>query len=376
MALATALSVGGAIINRKVAGPTDGGTSLYVLLLAFTGAGKEHLLNCADALLGAADERGKLGPSDLASIQAIQELIVEQPSCLCVMDEFGSFLARISHGSQCSNVQEITGMLSSMWGKQPGSTYRSVKKKGKEVEEVYWPTLAILGASTPAQFYQAIKNRFIANGFLNRFVTFSVGKGGDRTDPKRNWNDVPDALKERLKAMAGPEIPFQLQMSFGMKPQWRKIGWGEGARALFEEFEDRNRNRQDGTERDVWIRAADIALRLATIVAAGRFSTNVSKRDISWAIQVVSNSATKLIEDLQKYSREQLQFGDLCDKIIEFIRRAGAFAPREKVLNTLRGHIRGKKEADGALAYLSESRQIVVANTANGGVGYTLVSVK
>ena len=78
-------------------------------------------------------------------------------------------------------------------------------------------------------------------------------------------------MKARLGEMAGPEIPFQLQMSFGMKPQWRKIGWGEGARALFEDFEDKNRDRQDGTERDVWIRAADIALRLATIVAVGGF---------------------------------------------------------------------------------------------------------
>jgi hypothetical protein len=375
MALAAALATASATLNRKVVGPTNGGTVLYVLILAWTGAGKEHLLNCAEALMGAAGEKAKMGPTDLASVQAIQELAIKQPSCFCVMDEFGGFLARISHGSQCSNVQEITSILSSLWGKPPGSIYRSAKKMSKEVEEVFWPNLGILGASTPAQFYQGIKNHFIASGFINRFLIISVGKGGDLTKPQRNWSEVSQALIARLKKMAGSEIPFQLQMSFGIKPQWRKIGWGEGAEILFEEFENRNRNRPDGTERDIWIRAADMALRLATIVAVGRFSTNVSKQDMAWAIEVVSNSATKLFDDLQQYSREQLQFGDLCDKVIDFIRRSGGHAPREKILNALRGHIRGKREAEDALAYLSESKQIVIG-TVGDVVIYTLVGVR
>jgi hypothetical protein len=376
MALAAALSIVGKLLDRKVIGPTSSGTLLWMLILAFTGAGKEHLLNCISAALDAAEEGDKIGPSDFASVQATQEAVEEQSSFIAIMDEFGSFVARITSGSQSSDVQEITGTLCSLYGKEPGSKWKGPKKKGKEVATVWWPALSIFGASTPSQFYEAIKSKLIATGFLNRFLIVSIGKGGARAIPKRDWRDIPGALKNKLKAVSKGPAPSDLILEMGGTPvEWRRVGWGVGAEARFNEFDDKIRALPDGVERDVQIRVALNAIRVATIVAVGRGSASVELADLEWALSLASASATRLLEDLSKYSREQLLFGDLCDKILSVIRRAGGFVLRPALLTALKSNIRGMKDVDDAIAYLCQSQQIAVASPKGGVAGYQLMRV-
>jgi hypothetical protein len=357
MALAAALSAVGKILDRRIIGPTGAGTWLYVLTLAFTGSGKEHLLNCITKVLEEVASAEKIGPSDFASVQAIQEMMELEPSVLALMDEFGSFIARITHGSQSSNVQEITGMLSSFWGKQPGANWRGPKKKGKPIETVSSPALSIFAVSTPTQFYEAVKSKFIATGFLNRFLIISVGRGGARAEPSKDWRKLPDSLKAKLMAMSRLHASESIGGVF-----WRQVPWAvDGAAERFGAFHDSNWSMPDGRDRDVRIRTAEIAVRLATIMAVGRGSTKVERADLEWALALADQSAVRLIEDLEKYSREQLMFGDLCDKILEVLRRANGFALRSDLLVALRGNIAGLKEINEALDYLRESRQIVVA---------------
>ena len=123
MALAGALSACGKCLDRKVLGPTGNSTILYILLIAETGSGKQHIINCIRMVLRAAGMEETIVASGIASVQAIEEIlegrgekIAGQPSPLVLLDEYGSFLNRISSKGQTGNVAEIPGILQTLWG--------------------------------------------------------------------------------------------------------------------------------------------------------------------------------------------------------------------------------------------------------------------
>src|SRR5262249_38754549 len=126
MALAGALSACGKCLDRKVLGPTGNSTILYILLIAETGSGKQHIINCIRIILRAAGMEEAIVASGIASVQAIEEIlegrgekIPPQPSPLVLIDEYGSFLSRISSKGQTGNVSEIPGHLQTLWGWSP-----------------------------------------------------------------------------------------------------------------------------------------------------------------------------------------------------------------------------------------------------------------
>jgi hypothetical protein len=99
MAMAAALSACAKALDRKVVGPTGNSTILFTLVIAETGSGKQHCLNCIRTLLRAMAVEEAYAASGIASIQSVEEILqgkkVEngKPSALVVVDEYGSFLS-------------------------------------------------------------------------------------------------------------------------------------------------------------------------------------------------------------------------------------------------------------------------------------------
>ena len=77
LSMATALSALGKGLDRKVLGPGDSGNSviLWMLLIAETGAGKQHALNCIRMLLRAMNAETAIVASGLGSVQGIEEIL-------------------------------------------------------------------------------------------------------------------------------------------------------------------------------------------------------------------------------------------------------------------------------------------------------------
>jgi hypothetical protein len=158
MALAGALSVCAKALDRKVIGPTGNSTVLFNLLIAETGTGKQHIINCIRMLLRAMGMEEVIAASGIASVQSIEEVLegkneVEgKPSALVVIDEYGSFLSRVSSKGQGGNVAEILSSLQTLWGWPPEMEWVGSIKVGKEMVKVYGPAFAIFGSSTERAF--------------------------------------------------------------------------------------------------------------------------------------------------------------------------------------------------------------------------------
>jgi hypothetical protein len=68
MALGVALVIVGTVIGRRIKGPQDAATHLYMIMLAPTGFGKDDPLNCGRRLLTAFEEKfaGSLAVAEVA----------------------------------------------------------------------------------------------------------------------------------------------------------------------------------------------------------------------------------------------------------------------------------------------------------------------
>jgi hypothetical protein len=115
-ALGAALTTIGTLIGRRVAGPTDSATHLYVLGLGATGAGKQTPMSRAKDLLFAADAYHLIGPGRFATGPAISNHLEEKPLSLCCQDEFGSFIARINKQNASGWEREASIIYRELWG--------------------------------------------------------------------------------------------------------------------------------------------------------------------------------------------------------------------------------------------------------------------
>jgi hypothetical protein len=85
LALGAALTVVGTLMGRRVMGPTQTGTHLYVIAVAETATGKQHALDCAKDALSAA-EMNNLICSDIKSSAALVEMVKKEPVLCAVMN--------------------------------------------------------------------------------------------------------------------------------------------------------------------------------------------------------------------------------------------------------------------------------------------------
>jgi hypothetical protein len=340
MALCGALLVCALAIARKVLGPNNNAVALLTILIAESGAGKQHIINCIKLLLRAIGMPDVCVGSSIASIQSIEEVLQGKPpnlegkpTALILNDEYGSFLNRIS--TQTGNVSEIPSTLQTLWGWPPQLEWEGAIKTGKDNTKVWGPAFMIFGSSTERAFFTALKSKEVASGFVNRHLLFNAGRGAiERIDAKYDWTQCPVWLVDAFKEIAGEPAPLDnrpLQRKDNRgKPtgiflrDWRRMTWGEGAKEAWRHFENKEiRNLPSADEREMWIRAPEIALRLATIVAtfAFRGSTIVTAEDYDWARKVSRKSCAQIAEGLQRHMLENFEQADLVELVREEFRK-------------------------------------------------------
>jgi hypothetical protein len=326
ISLATALSACAKSMDRKFLGPDENSTVLWLMLIAETGAGKQHGLNCIRTVLKATVSERSLVASGLGSVQGIEEIIEgtktidPQPNPLVVIDEVGAWLKRISSKGQTGNVSEIPGSLQGLWGFPPAGEWVGSKTKGKEMTVVYGPAFSIYGVSTEEKFVRALTGEQISNGFVNRMILFDVGRGAEEVvDPKYSWMMFPEWLAKALREVVGPPAPdsgpLVLKDGAFVARDFRRVGWGDGVRERHRKYENSMRAIPSLEERELWIRAPENALRVAEVHAVFRGSMTVEHEDLDWGIAIIEQSMRWLMRALRKHRTDDLEQIDLVEKV-------------------------------------------------------------
>lgn len=362
LALGAALTVVGTALGRRASGPTLNGTHLYVLCLAPTGAGKDHPLQQARRLLSASKMGHHIGPDDFMSMPALVNFITRMPLALCPMDEFGAFLKRINGRRASGFEQGITKTLRTAWGTNYGQM-STPEWAGRAMQNIYAPAVSIYGVSTPMEFYTALEGADIVNGFLNRFLCFTIEERSKDCDPALPPANVPDLIKDRLESLyiAGNPVQAAQRNVSGHPISPMEIPWrNDEARAVWRQAQDEIQRLIDRKpEFEPFMgRTAEMAIRLATIRAGGEnaMKPSICVDDIRWGCDVAMWSARAMIGGAGKYMAETEVQGD-AKRILRIIEEQGGRATYRTIAQRLKHRMRTRDLAD-ALKNLVESGSI------------------
>jgi hypothetical protein len=306
LALGAALTLVGTAAGRKIAGPTNSGTHLYVLGIARTGAGKDHPLSATATVLEAAGMTAHIGPAQFMSMSAVFSALTREPLMLAAIDEFGSFLARVNDKKSGGHEKAISGVWRSAWGKS-FKTLPPMEWAGRTSAPIYSPALSIFGMSTPQEFYASIQGADISNGFLNRFLTISTDIVPDEVDPTCSAFEVPEPITSAMMGIYSAGGPLLGATSHNARSNAPAIvvPWDDDqAKHVYDTFRLALKVRE--SDAAFLARTAEMAVRLATIRAIGinYHHPRLTVEDMEWGRDLALWSAERMMADAGDYMAE------------------------------------------------------------------------
>jgi len=372
-AIGVAISIMGTAMSRYWCGPTFSATHQYVVVLGATGVGKNHSLACCDKLMRSIGMKGSIG-SKFMSESAIYVRLAQTPILLCKIDEIGTWLASIHSRRASSHEKGITAVLRTAWGTS-FDWIRSGDGAARGMTEIYAPALSIYSVATPKEFWDAFGGGgSVDNGFLNRFMMFSIDSRPADVEPRLSFRDpVPPSIVNGLEAIKsghafrGAGDKDMLWTSQCLEPNIDDpfngvaIPWASPeVHSAFRAFRAETLAFEDAGEKKApfFIRCPEAAIRLAASCAAGRNprSPRVSMEDWLWGRGISEWSAGVMFSGASMHmSDSDHQAG--CQKIIRIIDKRGGKCREREIARGLDNSLKDKDWAD-MLASLVKSGKV------------------
>lgn len=356
-----ALALGSIAAARRYVTDNNNWSSLYLLNVGRSGAGKEHAKHAIEALLEAAGIGKLIGPSRFASEAGVLSFLLQAPACIAIVDEFGKTLEEASHPN---NVMAHGTMrfLIEVFGRAGGvlrqTAYSTAGMSSKQAEElaqrfVRNPALTLLGMTTPDPLFAAVGSGWVRDGSLNRLLIVHSDIG---RQPARHVAPVepPPAVIEWLQDMrtrtTGAGNMVGADVSATMSPSPIVVPLESGARALFEAFELDNIKRANELDEEglggMLERCTEISMRLSLIVALSMNASTVTPDAASWAIEYVRVHAERNIGQM-RLNLADSPFERLTNKILAYIQRC---AERGATMRDLQAGCRDFRAAPSRMA--------------------------
>lgn len=343
LALGPAIGVVGTLVGNGVTGPTDSATHTYIIGLAPSGAGKDYPLQCIKRLMGAANLKQLLGPSEFISMPSVVNFLQRQPLSICAMDEIGAWLKRLSNKNASGYEASISKILRTIWGISFES-YLTPEWAQRASTEVQNPALSLYGVSTIEEFYEGLEGGDIRNGFLNRFLIFSTNKTADDQDPQHG-RDVPDDLALKLATLRNTAMqlsPSDLTSPIGAPRSVKKLVWNGGRGPWNDLSAEIKKIREDNSRDPYYARTGEMAVRLATICALGCGRLEVHKEDMQWGRELAMWSARNMENAAVGYMAEN-ENQKVYNRVIRMIETApNKSLHRRILLQKLRGAVKAR----------------------------------
>lgn len=378
LALGGALTVLGTLMGRRACGPTGSATHLYVVGLAPTGAGKQHPINCVKRLMTAAGAKHHLGPSQFISMPAVINFLKRTPLSLCPQDEFGSFLKR-TNGRRASGFEiTISQMFRTAWGTcfEPMET---PEWAGLPHETISCPAMSVFGLSTPGEFYEALQGADVENGYLNRFLVMETDRRAPEQDPSGAPRDVPDKIAAALKEIfywGGSSLEASNLNNINLDPTPQPVEWAtpkaHDAYKDFSKFVDDRQSAEPDLEPFLG-RACEIAIRLATIMAAGRWgpTAKIDAKDFEWAREVSWTCAERVGRAALRTMIIEMNHGQVYNKIMDLIKKRGGRAPHREIARALGKSVKSEKDLNSTIQMMAAGGAIKIETGARPAAGGT-----
>lgn len=330
LAIGAAMTLVGLASGRHIMGPTKAGTALFVLGLAPTASGKDHPLKQISRILNACHLGHHAGPSEFISMTSMINTIKSKPLCLVPMDEFGDFMRRVYARNGSSQERAITKIMRTVWSAN-FDPFSTPAWAAVESISLTAPHMSIYGVSTQEQFYTALQSGSTADGTLNRFLIIDKKGRPKEVKPMMDSHKVPQSIISGMQQVfkRSGELPSAMRNDLNSDPA--KTGaitfldWcADGAEQAWMDYAASIETRMDAAphDADFLARAAEMAIRIATIVAAGCNADSVRIEHVRFGIKWADQSIDGMVSGAREHMAENEHEANV-NKVMRLIKENG-----------------------------------------------------
>lgn len=377
-AVAAALLTVGTLIGRRVyCGVPRSGAHLYALTIAGTGAGKERPQEAMRQILDAVSStRLHSGASSSAASLAMR--LAERPVQVQIIDEVDKVLARSGNRNANAQERELVQDYCTLWGRGMGTFIpNSTTTRGDIL--IHRPCLSFFGATNFVSFYEHMKAKLLANGFLNRFLVLPRFERVRARKPRLPEEIVPPTIVAACKRLfafqdapppgADPRrhiAPSTTLHDPVRPPEMHIVEMTPAAQAIYDACRERDERMLEQADKDplfeAWVRGAEMTKRIALIVACGRHVDTdlagavVDEADMRFASRLVDWSLSLFIAGLRENMAENDHQAS-AKLVLRILQGAGRIVTRTELYRRIDGRLDGR-QLDGVMKYLATSAQV------------------
>ena len=335
-----------------------------------------------------------LAPPCFTSGGVLERFLAKNPASLSVSDEFGNELQGITRRNATSAEAGKLKTLKELFTIQ-FSTYVTTQMALTDSEQIEAPSYSIFASSTPGDFYKSLEGSPATGGFLNRFLVLPVR----RKIPRMTASELirRDDARSRTRGRAVEEISSHLrrvnlrrdtanriypnQPPPSVKAQGKEfsidpeiVGWANKAtKQLWYEYKLHCSQEisESGEDAQLYFsRAAEIALRIATIISVSRLSNRpyehalIDSEVMTWSIRFVDWAMRQNFFIAQEYMHTS-EYASKRDRILQLIanlskQAADGWVSHSVVVNRLQKQFPGARVLNDQINVLLEARMLTV----------------
>jgi hypothetical protein len=280
------------------------GLNHYVLLLANTGAGKEAISTGINKLMREVvnvcpPAAELMGPSDLASGQALIKQLAKRPRFLSIVGEIGLKLQQMTGDRAAQHLIQLRKVLLDLYNKSGNGNVllpTAYSDTDKNTPAILAPAYTLIGESTPERFWSALSEEMISEGFLPRLsiieyrgVRVDYNEGHEhRTPGERLVRATADLCANALTLDAQNKV-----INVRITPDAAKVARDFDAWCTHE-----INAAQSEVTRGLWNRAHIKVLKLAAVIAVGCdfYNPNIDLTILSWAKRLVLTDINNVLK--------------------------------------------------------------------------------
>lgn len=331
VALSSAFALMAGICGRSYNVNGDG-LNMYVLCMARTGRGKSMGSKCVNILMSEVERTTRdamtfIGPKNFTSGSSLNKELMQNNSFVSYFGEFGFRMKQMVSPRASSAEVSLNAEMLDLYarsGKGDISGKTSYSAKENTIQKVLSPAFSLWAESNPDTFYECIDEGVITQGLLPRFWVLESFIERLRKNENAHLHKPDPYFISRIKdVICG-------SMMMNSRNAICEVQLSDDAKKLLYEYEgkcnDKINNSKSVAYQNLWTRAEQQAVKLASLIAVGVNHTMpmVQANHLQWAINEVDKSIANICKrvrtgDIASINTEHVQLENLRDLLQEYV---------------------------------------------------------
>jgi hypothetical protein len=329
--LSALFTIVSAVTARAYYTKTRASTTLFQIVVAKTGVGKNNVVTIPDKIMSLIGQEEKIITGKINSEGALDDIFKEQKIAIQVIDEFGDQLGHMLN-DKGGYLKVVASKYKTLYSLTNGiykpSKYSSAGGKNKTDDP--WqrerPCFGITGLTTESQLLSVLDDSKIHDGFLNRFIIMN----GNNVKPTFNDNpqyDVPADILAHIRSIKMcPNFDVDYEGNYIHEDEPIVVPLSKEADRYYYTFigdadiegtdiYNYCKDDTDELKRAISVRWRENTIRLATALTAYEKQDEVSVDVLEWCYNLVKNSSIQFLKTFNEKGAKT-KYLELKDKAI------------------------------------------------------------